>query len=88
MMTMDAGWSDLGGWPSLLRALGAPPLGRVVKPGEALAPGPTDLVLRRRDGRLELVEGIGPMSVTEPVALLSDALAFRPLICALLERVA
>jgi mannose-1-phosphate guanylyltransferase len=88
MMAMHAGWSDLGGWPSLLRALGAPPLGRVVKPGEELAPGPSDLVLRRRDGHLELVEGIGPMSVTEPVALFPDALAFQPLICALLERVA
>jgi mannose-1-phosphate guanylyltransferase len=87
MMSMDAGWSDLGGWPSLLGALGGAPLGRVVKPGDELAPGPSDLVLRRRNGRLEIIEGDGPMSVTEPVALFSDALEYRPLISALLERV-
>jgi mannose-1-phosphate guanylyltransferase len=87
MMSMDAGWSDLGGWPSLLTALGGAPLGRVVKPDEEMVPGPSDLVLRRRDGRLELVECVGPMSVTEPVALFSDALGFRPLISDLLNRV-
>jgi len=57
MLSMDAGWSDLGGWPSLLAALGGSPVGRVIKPGQEIVPGPSDLVLLRRDGKLELTVG-------------------------------
>jgi mannose-1-phosphate guanylyltransferase len=53
---MDVGWSDLGSWTALLRAL-APDragaaTGRVVQTGETIDAGPSDLVVHALDGRL------------------------------------
>ena len=88
MMSMDAGWSDLGGWQSLLAALGGTASGRVVRPGEWITPGPEDLVLSRRDGALGLLPGRSEtMRATEPMAWFSDALADRGLIESLVRRV-
>jgi mannose-1-phosphate guanylyltransferase len=56
MAAMDVGWSDLGSWSALLRAIaggndrGA--TGRVVQSGESIEAGPDDLVIRPVDGRL------------------------------------
>jgi mannose-1-phosphate guanylyltransferase len=88
MLSMDAGWSDLGGWPSLLAALGGSPVGRVIKPGQEILPGPSDLVLSRRDGKLELTVGTSEaMSAAEPMALFADGLACRAVLSALIDRV-
>ncbi len=86
--TMAVGWSDLGGWTALLEAIGATGDGRVVQAGEAASVGAGDLVVLRRDGRLIVeagpVEGI--LDPDGPSALLSGALADRPLIESLLDR--
>ena len=56
MAAMDVGWSDLGSWSALVRAIaggndrGA--TGRVVQSGESIEVGPNDLVVRPVDGRL------------------------------------
>jgi mannose-1-phosphate guanylyltransferase len=56
MAAMDVGWSDLGSWSALLRAIaggdhrGA--VGRVVQSGETIEVGPDDLVVRPVDGSL------------------------------------
>lgn len=89
MGAMDVGWSDLGGWPALLAALGARPTGRVVPPGEAIALGPDDLLIERRDGALAVIDGPrGSISATTPTALLVGATFDRPIVDALIERVA
>jgi mannose-1-phosphate guanylyltransferase len=89
MGAMDVGWSDLGGWPALLAALGGRATGRVVPPGEATELGPDDLLIERRDGRLAIVDGPrGSISAAAPTALLGDAAADRPIVDALIERVA
>jgi mannose-1-phosphate guanylyltransferase len=88
MMALAGGWSDLGGWSSLLTALGGPPDGRVVKPGERITPGRSALLLRRDQGRLELVEGNGrAVTWTGPMAYFQDGLACRPLLVDLIDRV-
>ena len=88
MTAMSAGWSDLGGWPSLLAALGGPSIGRVVRPGETVTPGPSDLVLRRDDGRLEILSGEAEaVSSRAPMAHFPDGLAFRQLLTDLVDRV-
>ena len=90
MAAMDVGWSDLGGWPALLEALAAThPTGRVVPPGESVELGAEDLLLLRTDGRLGLMAGPrGSISATAPMALFTDAASDRPILDALLERVA
>ncbi|HYC07975.1 MAG TPA: hypothetical protein VEG29_08640, partial [Candidatus Binatia bacterium] len=90
MAAMDVGWSDLGGWPALLEALAAThPTGRVVPPGESVELGADDLLLVRTDGRLGLMAGPrGSISATAPTALFTDAASDRPILDALLERVA
>ena len=88
MMALSGGWSDLGGWPSLLAALGGPAIGRVVKAGETISPGPSELLLRRDQGELELLEGAGrPVTWTGPIAYFPDARACRPLLADLIDRV-
>jgi mannose-1-phosphate guanylyltransferase len=92
MGSMDVGWSDLGSWTALLDGLaggasgGA--TGRVVQPGEAIAAGPDDLVVRALDGRLVVEQPPAGRLVADGVwAHLSAA---RPLvgeIRSLLDRV-
>jgi mannose-1-phosphate guanylyltransferase len=86
--TMAVGWSDLGGWTALLEAVGASGDGRVVQAGEAATVGPGDLVVLRRDGRLIVEEGPaeGILDPDGPSALLSGAVADRPLVESLLDR--
>ncbi len=89
MGAMDVGWSDLGGWPALLEALGGRPSGRVVPPGEAVTLGEDDLLLARTDGRLGILDGPrGSISASAPTALFAGAASDRPILEALLERVA
>ncbi len=88
MGAMDVGWSDLGGWPALLAALGGPAVGRVVQPGEPFRPGTDDLVLVRRDGRLALLAGGGAsMTSAAPMAHFPGARSARPILDALVQRV-
>jgi mannose-1-phosphate guanylyltransferase len=89
MAAMDVGWSDLGDWTALLHALGTQAAGRVVSPGETVELGHEDLLVERKDGQLELVDGPREGVVSAlPTALLTGAAADRPLVGALLERVA
>ena len=88
MTAMNAGWSDLGSWSSLLMAIGAAGTGRVVQAGEPAAAGPDDLVVERADGRLTLFEGPRSILASSPTALLSGAGGSRSQIEGLLERVA
>jgi mannose-1-phosphate guanylyltransferase len=89
MAALDVGWSDLGGWSALLAALGCPGDGRVVGAGEAAEAGPSDLVVRRRDGRLVLEAGPlrGILDADGPSALLVGAAPGRPIVTELIERV-
>jgi mannose-1-phosphate guanylyltransferase len=89
MAAMDVGWSDLGDWTALLHALGMPSAGRVVSPGETVDLGDEDLLVERRNGDLGVVDGPreGVISAL-PTALLTGAAADRPLVDALLQRVA
>ncbi|MHB8459347.1 MAG: sugar phosphate nucleotidyltransferase [Candidatus Limnocylindrales bacterium] len=87
MAAMDVGWSDLGGWPALLAALGGRATGRVVPPGEAVALGPDDLLIERRDRRLAVVDGPRGSISTAPTALLAGAAPDRSIVDALIERV-
>jgi mannose-1-phosphate guanylyltransferase len=88
MGAMDVGWSDLGGWSSLLAALGARATGRVVPPGEEIALGLDDLLIERRGADLAVVAGPrASMSAAAPTALLTGAATERPIVDALIERV-
>jgi len=90
MATLDAGWSDIGGWTALLEELAGADagVGRVVAPGEELEPGAEDLVVRSADGRLALEHGgRGTMVSDLPMAHLAGAAAHFPAVQALLERV-
>lgn len=88
MGDMDVGWNDLGGWTSLLDALGAAGEGRVVVAGETAEAGPDDLLVRRIGGRL--VVEVGPaggiLDADGPTALLAGAGLDRPLVEALIAR--
>lgn len=88
MGAMDVGWSDLGSWTALLAALGAVGEGRVVQPGEAADAGKDDLIIERADGRLRLATGPRGILAETPVALLEGARPTRPVVNALLQRVA
>jgi mannose-1-phosphate guanylyltransferase len=96
MGAMDVGWSDLGSWTALLRALAAGSAdpaaagatGRVVQPGDAIEASADDLVVRPIDGRLAaepIPEGrIVPDAVW---AHLSGARQLGPQVQAVLDRV-
>jgi mannose-1-phosphate guanylyltransferase len=88
MTAFDGGWSDLGGWTALLKAVGATGAGRVVGAGEIAAAGSDDLIVERVDNRLQL--GAGPRQVVgaSPVAILAGAADSRTPVQALLDRVA
>lgn len=90
MGAMDAGWSDLGSWSALLAALGSRATGRVVQAGERAEAGRDDVLVLRRGGDLTLAEGpfAGMLDPDGPSAILSGARTDRPLIDALIERVA
>jgi hypothetical protein len=90
MASLDAGWSDIGGWTALLEGLAGEGsgTGRVVTPGEALEPAADDLVVRSVDGRLSLEPGgSGTMVSDLPMAHLAGAAASAPAVQALLKRV-
>jgi mannose-1-phosphate guanylyltransferase len=88
MAGMDVGWSDLGGWTSLLTALGASGAGRVLRRGDDIDAGPSDLVVRRHGPRLAVEPGPlgGILSSDEPIAVLSGALPDRTIVEALVAR--
>jgi mannose-1-phosphate guanylyltransferase len=88
MAAMDVGWSDLGGWSALLEALGSRASGRVVQAGERAVVGPSDLLVRRIDGRLVLENGPreGILDPGGPAALLTGATADEAIVAELLAR--
>jgi mannose-1-phosphate guanylyltransferase len=92
MARLDAGWSDLGSWTTVLAGLGVRgATGRVVGTAERASLEPGDLVVRRSSGRLEL-EPVGEardgvIDPTGPSAVLSGATAGRETIAAMIERV-
>jgi mannose-1-phosphate guanylyltransferase len=93
MGSMDAGWSDLGSWTSLLIALqggnGRGATGRVVQSGEAFEVGPDDLVVRTAEGRLMVEAPAGGTIVPDGVtAHLAGARHLEAEVRALLDRVA
>lgn len=89
MGSVDVGWSDLGSWTSLLAAIGARGEGTVVQPGETVEVAADDLVIRRVDGRLGIINPErGSMTAAQPVAVLRGAAADRGAITALIERCA
>ncbi len=89
MGSMAVGWSDLGGWTALLRAIGARGTGRVVPAGEAVALNPDDLLIERHGAELIVIGGPrGTIRDEAPRALLSGAAQDRARVEALLERVA
>jgi len=75
MAAMDVGWSDIGSWSALLAALGVAGTGAIVQAGETVQTAPGDLVVRRRDGRLGLVEvpERGSMTAIQTLAVLHGA---------------
>jgi mannose-1-phosphate guanylyltransferase len=87
MASMDAGWSDLGGWTALLGALGVKGSGRVIAAGSSAEAGPDDLVVERVDGRLAVTPGGRAILASTPSALLSDAAPCRSEVDALVQRV-
>jgi mannose-1-phosphate guanylyltransferase len=91
MAAMDVGWSDLGGWTSLLDGIGARGTGRVVPAGEPVQLGPEDLLVnsdRHVPGGLAITASpSGTIRLDGPSALLAGAAPDRDRIEALLERV-
>jgi mannose-1-phosphate guanylyltransferase len=87
MLSMDSGWSDLGGWSALLEAIGGTGAGRVVTPGEAAEATADDLIVERVDGRLTLSDGPRTIQGSSPTALLAGAAAARGPVEDLLARV-
>jgi mannose-1-phosphate guanylyltransferase len=90
MGSMNVGWSDLGTWASLLDALvgGYARAARVVPPGEDVALGEGDLLVRRDSGRLVLDAGpAGTMRSDQPMGLLPEAAPHRAAIDELIGRI-
>ena len=92
MAAMDVGWSDLGSWSALLKALAAGnerrASGRVVQAGETIEVGPDDLLIRPIDGRLAVDSPAGGTIVADGVwAHLADARHLGTEVRALLDRV-
>lgn len=89
MATLDVGWSDLGGWPALLDALGHPVDGTVVQPGQEVETGEGDLVVERDgEGLAVRPAPAGTLRTEGPVALLRGAAPAQPVVQALLDRCA
>jgi mannose-1-phosphate guanylyltransferase len=90
MAPMDVGWTDLGSWTALLEAIGARGSGAVVQPGETVEVEPDDLVIRRVDGKLGVVNPLerGSMTAVQPVAVLRGAAPDVELIHGLIRRCA
>jgi mannose-1-phosphate guanylyltransferase/mannose-6-phosphate isomerase-like protein (cupin superfamily) len=85
----DAGWNDIGTWSALLAALGVPAEGFVVAAGGSVEVGPEDLVVRRARGAVGLESGPASLvGLPGPVAVLREAAWARPMVLALLSRVA
>ena len=89
MAGLDVGWSDLGGWPALLQALGRPVDGGVVNPGQQTDTTEADLVVERTtDGLVVRPAEGGRMTSERPVALLRGAADALPIVQDLLDRCA
>ena len=90
MAALDVGWSDLGGWPSLMAALGRPTQGGVIPPGQSIETTEQDLLVHEGpDGGLVVQPGqAGTMTSEHPVALLRGARDAQPIVQALLDRCA
>ncbi|HEV7605653.1 MAG TPA: sugar phosphate nucleotidyltransferase [Candidatus Limnocylindrales bacterium] len=88
MASMDVGWSDLGSWSALLKALGARGTGSVVPAGDSVEVEHDDLVVRRIGGRLGVIAPLerGRMTATQPIAILRGTGPDRALVEDLLER--
>jgi mannose-1-phosphate guanylyltransferase len=90
MGAMDVGWSDVGSWSALLDAVvgGHSGPARVVVAGESVTLGRHDLVVRRDDEGVLVLEG-GPrkMSSPRPMAFLPGARQYEAVLGALLDRV-
>ncbi len=89
MAALDVGWSDLGGWPALLDALGHPADGGVVQPGQSVVLGEDDLLVQSEGGTLAVRHGTaGRMVPDRPVAVLRGARDAFDVVQALLDRCA
>jgi hypothetical protein len=89
MASLDVGWSDLGGWPALLEALGHPVEGGVVSPGQEVDTTASDLLVERTtDGLVVRAAEGGRMAGERPVALLRGAADALPIVQDLLDRCA
>jgi len=87
--TLDVGWSDLGGWPALLEALGRPVDGGVVNPGQEADTTEADLLVERTaEGLVVRPAAGGRMTSERPVALLRGAADALPIVQDLLDRCA
>jgi mannose-1-phosphate guanylyltransferase len=90
MGAMAVGWTDIGSWPALLAALGAPGIGGgVVEAGDTLEASDADLVIERGPSGLAVWPATGgTISPERPVALLRGARDALPVVQALLDRCA
>jgi hypothetical protein len=90
MAALDVGWSDLGGWPALMAALGHPCHGGVVAPGTSADTTEDDLLVHEAPGGGLVVRPAeaGTMTSERPVALLRGARPAQPIVQALLDRCA
>jgi mannose-1-phosphate guanylyltransferase len=89
MASLDVGWTDLGGWPALLEALGHPAEGGVLALGQEAATTDEDLIVERAaEGLIVRPASDGTMTSERPVALLRGARGAMPLVQALLDRCA
>ena len=90
MAPMAVGWSDIGSWTALLRAIGARGTGSVVQAGETVEVEADDLVVRRVDGRLGVIAPPerGSITAMHPIAVLRGTGPDRDRIEALIERCA
>ena len=89
MAALDVGWSDLGGWPALLEALGVRVDGGVVAPGQTAETTEDDLLVQPdTSGLVVRAAQAGTMTSERPVALLRGARDAQPIVQALLDRCA
>ena len=88
MGSMDVGWSDIGGWTALLKAIGAHGTGRVVTPDEQADIGADDLAIVPADRGLAIQRGPSTIRSAGPAALLKGAAPDRDRLEQLLARVA
>lgn len=89
MAALDVGWSDLGGWSSLMEALGSPVEAGVIQPGQATEVQPEDLLVERDGERLVVrAAPAGTLTAAHPVAVLRAAQGSESVVQALLDRCA